>query len=82
MIWALQDAKNKFSELVDKAVGDGPQTVTRHGREAVVVLSVKEYRKLLSHQHDLVDFLSSSPLANSGIDLTRSPDARARDIEL
>jgi prevent-host-death family protein len=38
MIWALQDAKNKFSELVDKAVGDGPQVVTRHGKETVVVL--------------------------------------------
>jgi antitoxin Phd len=35
--WALQDAKNRFSEVVDRAMEDGPQLVTRHGREAVVM---------------------------------------------
>ena len=82
MIWALQDAKNKFSELVDKAVGDGPQTVTKHGREAVVVLSVTDYRKLLVHQNNIVDFFVSSPLIHSGIEFPRSSDASSRRVDL
>jgi prevent-host-death family protein len=81
MIWALQDAKNKFSELVDKAVGDGPQTVTRHGREAVVVMSVNDYKKLLVNKKDLVEFFSSSPLVESGLDFDRSIDSHHRGIE-
>ena len=81
MIWALQDAKNKFSELVDKAVGDGPQTVTRHGREAVVVMSVNDYKKLLVNKKDLVDFFSSSPLVESGLDIDRSNDSNHRGFE-
>jgi len=40
--WQLQEAKNKFSKLVDDAINDGPQTVTRHGRNVVVVLSMDE----------------------------------------
>ena len=43
--WRLQEAKNQFSLVVDKALSEGPQTVTRHGRPAVVVVSVADYRK-------------------------------------
>jgi antitoxin Phd len=82
MIWALQDAKNKFSELVDKAVGDGPQVVTRHGRETVVIMSVDEYRKLQVNRLDLADFFMSSPLAGSEIEFSRSADANARTVDL
>ena len=46
MAWALQDAKNRFSAVVDAALGGEPQTVTRRGVPAVVVLSVEEYERL------------------------------------
>ena len=44
--WQLQDAKARFSELFDKAIADGPQTVTRHNKQAVIVLSQKDYDQL------------------------------------
>ena len=44
--WPLQDAKNKFSELVNAALAGEPQRVTRRGRPAVVVLSAEEYDRL------------------------------------
>ena len=55
-IWQLQEAKNRFSEVVEEALHKGPQTVTRHGEETVVVLSVKEYRRLSRPSVGLVDF--------------------------
>ena len=61
MAWQLQEAKAKFSELVQKAIEEGPQTVTRHGKDAVVVLSVHEYRKLCERRPSLKDVLRSGP---------------------
>ena len=46
MEWALQDAKNKFSGVVNAALAGGPQLVTRRGQAAVVVLAVEEYERL------------------------------------
>ncbi len=46
MVWQLQEAKQKFSELVKRALNEGRQVVTRHGEDVVVVLSVAEYQKL------------------------------------
>ena len=53
--WQLQDAKNRFSEVVKKALVNGPQIVTKRGVETVIVLSVKEYRKLKRPKNSLVD---------------------------
>jgi prevent-host-death family protein len=47
-MWTLQDAKNKFSTVVDAALSGIPQEVTRRGKSAVVVLSTSEYRSLLA----------------------------------
>ena len=47
--WALQDAKNRFSAVVDAALAGEPQQVTRRGKPAVVVLSVSEYNRLREH---------------------------------
>ncbi len=47
--WALQDAKNRFSAVVDAALAGEPQQVTRRGKPAVVVLSVREYDRLRKH---------------------------------
>ena len=46
MVWQVQTAKQKLSELVDRAVAEGPQVISRHGRETAVVASVRDYRKL------------------------------------
>jgi antitoxin Phd len=46
MIWQVQEAKQRFSELVRRALDDGPQIVTRHGQEVVVVVAAAEYQRL------------------------------------
>lgn len=79
--WQLQDAKNRFSEVVKKALANGPQIVTKRGVETVVVLSIKEYRKLKQPESNLLDFFKQSPLRDVDIDLARSKEP-AREIEL
>lgn len=79
--WQLQDAKNRFSEVVDNAMQQGPQVVTRRGKEAVVVISIEEYRKMQQPKNTLVDFFQSSPLKGVDLDLTRD-QSPARDIDL
>ena len=79
--WQLQDAKNRFSELVRKAREEGPQVITLHGRDAVVVVSAKEYGKLSRPRGNLVDFFRKSPLVGAELDLVRSRDT-GRRIEL
>ena len=59
--WTLQDAKNKFSQVVNNALMDGPQYVTRRGVDAVVVVSVQEYETLTSHKPSFTDFLLQCP---------------------
>jgi antitoxin Phd len=79
MAWQLQEAKAKFSELVQKAIDEGPQTVTRHGHDAVVVISVEEFRLMQKRQIDFKEFLASAPL--EGVDLERDRDY-GRDVDL
>jgi len=59
--WTLQDAKNKFSQLVNEALTQGPQYVMRRGVDAVVVLSVRDYEKLTSQKQSFTDFLLNCP---------------------
>ena len=62
MAWQLQQAKQQFSEVVRRALDDGPQVVTRHGREAVVVVSAAEFRKpRRGPARDFKQFLRSTP---------------------
>lgn len=79
--WQLQDAKSKFSQLVDSAMHHKPQFVTKHGNNAVVIISFEEYTKFIKPKDDLVTFLRNSPLADSDLDFTRTKDM-PRDIEL
>ena len=79
--WQLQDAKNKFSNLVEKAQSKGPQVVTKHGREAVVVLYIEEDKKLIKPKKNFVKFFQTSPLASVELDLSRTKDL-PRDIKL
>ena len=79
--WQLQDAKNRFSEVVQKAVEQGPQIITRRGIETAVIMSVEEYRRLTEPKTDIVDFFRKSPLKGIEIDLERDKDA-GREIDL
>lgn len=79
--WPLQDAKNRFSQVVDNALRQGPQLVTRRGRATVVVLAVEEYQRLTRPTDNLADFLRKSPLKNSGLDIDRAGDA-GREVEI
>jgi antitoxin Phd len=73
-VWKLQDAKAQFSELCRRAQEQGPQHVTRHGKDAVVVLSAEEYDRLSNpggEEETLSEFFRRSPFADSGVDLER-----------
>ena len=72
--WQLQEAKNRFSEVVEKALQDVPQFVTRRGIEAVVVLSVEKYRQLTKPQKNLVEFFRNSPLYGIELDIERGKE--------
>jgi len=79
--WQLQDAKNKFSNLVETVQKKGPQIVTKHGKEAVVVISISEYKRLTKPKTTLVEFFKNSPLFEENIDFSRSKET-PRDIAL
>jgi prevent-host-death family protein len=79
--WQLQEAKSKFSQLVEKALHHGPQIVTKHGNNAVVILSFEEYQRITTPKSDLVAFLRNSPLANIDLDTSRDSNP-PRDITL
>ncbi len=81
-LWQLQDAKNKFSEVVDNAIAHGPQIITRHGVETAVVLSFQEYRRMVLRQGKLSDFFRKSPLVGVELDLSRDRRGWRDDVEL
>ncbi|MFZ5475756.1 MAG: type II toxin-antitoxin system prevent-host-death family antitoxin [Myxococcota bacterium] len=77
--WQLQDAKNRFSEVVEEALASGPQTVTRRGEPVVVVVAVDTWRRLVGPAPSLKDYLRSAPL--EGLDLSRE-DGERDDVVL
>ena len=81
-IWQLQDAKSKFSEVVERAMSHGAQIVTRRGKKAVVVLPFDEYERLTQPKDNLSQFLLNSPLAGSELEIERDKSLpRIVDIE-
>ena len=79
--WKIKDARANFSELVDRALSDGPQVVTRNGKKAVVVISAAEWERRNRRRGDLVEFFASSPLREEGLKIERLT-YYPRDIEL
>jgi prevent-host-death family protein len=82
--WQLQTAKAQFSELFRRARTEGPQVVTRQGKEQVVVLPAEQFARLTKRDRQpksLVRFFAQSPLARVTLDLSRDPDA-GREIKL
>lgn len=73
--WQLQEAKNRFSEVVEEALSAGPQTVTRRGEPVVVVVAIDTWRRLVGPRPSLKEYLRAAPL--EGLDLTRDEGERA-----
>jgi prevent-host-death family protein len=70
-VWQLQEAKQRFSELIKSVEAEGPQIVTRHGHEVAVVITMAEYRHLRNdkEEEDFKAFLQSAP--GVGLEISR-----------
>lgn len=79
--WQLQTAKNRLSEVVDLALRSGPQTITRHGKPAAVVLSFQDYRRMKGGAGKLSEFIARSPMRGQDLNLDRDRDM-GRDVAL
>ena len=80
MEWRLADAKNRFSELVTRALAEGPQRVRRRD-DAVVVVAERDYEKLTGKRPDFKEFLMGEGPRFERLNLTRD-DAPMRDVKL
>ena len=82
--WQIQTAKAKFSEVFRLARTEGPQRITRQGKEGVVMISDEQYDRLMVKSRQpksIVQFFRQSPLAGVKLDLERDKDT-GRDIEI
>lgn len=61
MSWQVQEAKQRFSELVRRTLAEGPQKVTRHGEDVVVIVPAREYERLTADRPDFKEFLMGAP---------------------
>lgn len=77
----LQEAKQQFSAVAEKAAGGQPQIVTKHGKPFVVIVSVADWQKARPKKRTLLEMLRSCPVDLTELDLTRSKEL-PRDIEL
>jgi prevent-host-death family protein len=78
--WQLQQAKQQFSRLVEMARSEGPQIVTRNGKEVVVVVAVEDYRRMSSDDGAFKRFLAAAPDFDA-LEIERSTEP-ARAVEL
>jgi prevent-host-death family protein len=79
--WSVAAAKAKFSEVIDRALSEGPQTITRNGRSAVVVVAADEWERKTKRSGNLAEFFARSPLRGSRLRLDRMKDG-PRDLDL
>jgi antitoxin Phd len=80
--WQLQEAKNRLSEVVEQALRDGPQVITRRGKETAVVLSYADYRRMQAGRKLLSEFFRDSPLVGADLDLSRDRSPLREDVPL
>jgi len=82
--WQIQTAKARFSEVFRRARTEGPQRITRQGKEGVVMVAEEQYERLVGKSHqpkDIVDFFRQSPLMGLDLDLRRDRSP-ARKVDL
>jgi prevent-host-death family protein len=88
--WQIQDAKQRFSEMIRAVVHDGPQIITRHGEEVAVVVDIAEYRRLTRPTVDLTGLLLGGPALSdvaaeviAEVEAERKADfGRSADVEV
>ena len=69
--WTVAQAKAKLSEIIDKARSLGPQTITRNGRKAAVIVAADEWERKSRRKGNMAEFFASSPLRRSGLKIDR-----------
>ena len=79
--WTVAEAKAKLSEVIERAQSGGPQTITKNGRTAVVVVDAEEWERKTRRTGNLAEFFATSPLRKSGLKIKRSKD-RPRKVIL
>jgi prevent-host-death family protein len=79
--WAVAEAKAKFSELVEQALSEGPQEITRNGKQAVTVIATKELERLRKPKQSFAEFLLNSPLRGSGLTIPKRSRWKARPVK-
>ena len=79
--WQLQEAKGKFSEVVKRALSEGPQDITVRGEPVAVLISRAEYARLTHPKPGFVEFMRRSPMVGLAMDIERQPDL-TREIAL
>jgi len=79
--WTVAEAKARLSEVIERARVKGPQTITRRGRSAAVVVSAEEWERKSKRAGNLAEFLAGSPLRGSAIPIRRRKD-RPRKVDL
>lgn len=82
--WLLQDAKARFSELVRRVRSDGPQHVTVHGRDEVVIIAAEDYRRLQGGRtgQALIDVMQASPYRDIDLQPASCEASPVRDVDL
>lgn len=71
--WTVAEAKARFSEVIDRARSAGPQSITRRGRRAAVIVGAEEWQRKTARRGNLAEFFAASPLRGSGLKLKRLP---------
>jgi len=79
--WTVAEAKAKFSEVIENARVRGPQTITKNGRAAAVIVSAEEWDRKARRPGNLAEFFAESPLRGSGITIRRAKDG-PRKVDL
>jgi prevent-host-death family protein len=79
--WTVAEAKAKFSEVIDRAMSEGPQTITRKGRTAAIVVGAEEWQRKTMRAGNLAEFFAGSPLRGSNLRVRRLK-TRPRKIRL
>jgi prevent-host-death family protein len=79
--WTVAEAKAKFSEIIERAMSEGPQTITRKGRTAAVVVGAEEWQRKTKRAGNLAEFFAGSPLRGSELKVRRRK-AQSRKISL
>jgi prevent-host-death family protein len=81
MHWQVQEAKQRFSEVLRAAESGEPQIVTKHGEEVAVVIDIAEYRRLRGESMTLMEYLRADPSADVDFETERGRDL-AREVDL